>query len=517
MVMHHRFRRSLLDLALTPRALSLSAVGLAAIVRLVNLDAFPTFMDEATHSWWAARLAESPSSVTLWLPITEDVKTPLFMWAAALAQRGLADAVLAGRLVAALAGVVTVALVYRAGKVIVGAWPAAIAAVLVAVSPALVFHGRMALTDGPIVMWAAVTWALSVRATRGHKLAALGAGVAVALAFWTKFSGALLLVIPISGIALAGRGTSWRRFASLVLSVTPMGASYLAFLAVPKSDQALERLSGFVLTPSQIASFPIDKWGANLGLMGGWALAYLPGVSIAAAVATIVLPVLTRRREDWWMWTVLVFTLAFHVVFGATLYSRYVLPALVPLSLLMARMMLEAGRMLCRARHSGVAAAWSVGVPSAVALSLAVPTMWLVVAPASAALPSDDRAQYVEAWSSGYGQDQAVQWIAAASAAEPGPAIVLTNHFLSAPRDLVALELSHRTDLALHVENRIRHPAGGVADDWRRHGVPVYALLNGDQDDVRAFMRHNPEFVQVAAFERPGGKTVVTVLEFRPG
>ena len=69
----------------------------------------------------------------------------------------------------------------------------------------------------------------------------------------------------------------------------------------------------------------------------------------------------------------------------------------------------------------------------------------------------------------------------------------------------------------MHVENRIRHPAGGVADAWRRHNAPVYALINGNQDDGAEFLRLNPEFAQVAAFERPGAKTTVTVLEFRPG
>ena len=46
---------------------------------LVLLDAFPPFIDEAVNVRWAARLAESPSPDTLWLSMTEDWKTPVFI------------------------------------------------------------------------------------------------------------------------------------------------------------------------------------------------------------------------------------------------------------------------------------------------------------------------------------------------------------------------------------------------------------------------------------------------------
>lgn len=502
--------------AAMPHAVGVVAVAVSAVMLLTQLDAFPPFIDEAVYARWAVRLAESPSADTLWLSTHEDWKTPAFMWALAVTDRWLDDPILTGRLLTSLSGVLTVAMVYRAGAQLIGAWPAAAAAIVIAVSPALVFINRLALTDGPIVLLTALIWGLSIPAARGHRPAALGAGLAVALALWIKLSGALLLVIPLAGILLISQATLRCRATSLAFLVAPPSAACIAFLLAPKSAQTLQHAQGFVLTPDRLAAIPTEQWAENLSQMGGWALAYLPAASIIAAAAALVLPFVTRRREDWWLWAVLVFWLAFHVFLGAKLYSRYALPALVPLALLTARVIATIGAALWHAHRERLAACWTLGAPLAVVLSLAIPSVAIIVDPTRAALPRDDRAQYIEEWSAGFGQTEALQWIADTTAREPGPAIVLTNHVYGAPRDSAVLALRKRADLAVHVETRIRHPASGVADTWRGHGVPVYALINGNQDDGAQFLRLNPEFTPVAAFERPGGKTTVTVLAFRP-
>ncbi len=500
----------------TPRALGVTAVAVSAIMLLTKLDAFPPFIDEAVYARWAVRLAESPSADTLWLSTHDDWKTPAFMWILAVAYRWLDDPIFTGRLITSLSGGLTVAMVYWAGIRLVGVWPAAIAAMVIALSPALVFTNRLALTDALIVMLTALIWGLSVPATRGNAPAAFGAGVIVALALWIKLSGTLLLIIPLVGILLAGQTTLRCRTKSLAFLLGPPSVACIAFLLAPKSQQTYEHARGFVLTPDRLVAIPLEQWVENLSQMGGWALAYLPAVSIIAAAAALVLPFVTRRREDWWLWAVLVFWLGFHIFLGAKLYSRYALPALVPLALLTARVIATIGTALRGAHRERLASVWTLGAPLAVVLSLAIPAIVIVADPLRAALPHDDRAQYIEEWSAGFGQTEALQWIADTTAAEPGSAIVLTNHVYGAPRDLAVLALRKRADVAVHVETRIRHPAGGVADAWRGHGVPVYALINGDQDDGAQFLRLNPEFTPVAAFERPGAKTTVTVLELRP-
>ena len=502
--------------ASAPHYVGFSAVVVTAVLQLANLAAFPPFIDEAANVRWASRLAESPSLATLWLPLIEDWKTPGLMWATAVLHRCVDDPILAGRLVAAFSGVFTVALVFHIGRRLFGSWPAAVAASIMAVSPASTFTARLALADSPIVMLTALTFALSLAAVRGHLPSALGAGLAAALAFWFKLSGALLLIIPIAGILLASQTTATRRAALLLAGVAPAAAAIVGFVVAPTSAQTLERAQGSVLSLGELAAAPVDQWMNNLTQMTGWALAYLPAAAIVAAIGALAVPFVTRRREDWWLWSVLIFWLAFHLLLGQTLYSRYVLPALVPLALLAARAIWVVGQAFRRADRRRLASTWVVGATFAVLLSLAVPTTLLVVAPARAALSSDDRAQYIEEWPSGYGQTQALQWIADTTAAEPGSAIVLTNHVLGAPRDLAALTFRNRADLGVHVENRIRHPSSGVADDWSSHGVPVYALMNGNQDDAAEFLRLNPEFKLAASFERPGAKTAVSVLEFRP-
>lgn len=511
-----RLLHSTLGRLAAPYALGVAAVTVSAVMLLTKLDEFPPFTDEVVYARWAVRLAESPSADTLWLSTHEDWKTPAFIWVLALVHRWLDDSILTGRLITSLSGVLAVALVFQAGTRLIGAWPAAIAAAIFAVAPAFVFASRLALTDALIVMLAALAWMLSTPAARGHTPAALGAGIAVALAAWIKLSGALLIVIPLAGIMLINRGGFRVRATLLASSIAPPCVVGVAFLLAPKSEETLQHARGFVLTPDQLAAIPLGQWAGNLGQLGGWALAYLPAVSIGVAAAALVLPFFTRRREDWWLWAVLVFWLGFHVFLGATLYSRYALPALVPLALLAARAIWVAGQALRRADHRRLALTWMVGAPLLVVLSLGISATLLIVTPTRALLPDDDRAQYIEEWPAGYGQTEALQWIADTTAAEPGSAIVLTNHVYGAPRDLAALTFRKRADLGVHVENRIRHPSGGVADDWSNHGVPVYALINGNQDDAETFLRLNPEFKLAASFERPGARTVVRVLEFRP-
>ncbi len=503
--------------AAAPYAVGVTAVIVSAAMLLTKLDEFPPFTDEVVYARWAVRLAESPSADTLWLSTHEDWKAPAFIWILALVHFWLDDSILTGRLITSLSGVLAVALVFQAGIRLIGTWSAAIAAVILAVAPAFVFTSRLALTDALIVMLAALTWALSIPAVRGHTPSALGAGIAVALAAWTKLSGALLIVIPLAGIVLISQAGFRARATLLATCMAPPSVVAVAFLLAPKSAQTLQHAGGFVLTPDQLAAIPLGQWAENLEQMGGWALAYLPAVAIGAAASALVLPFFSRRREDWWLWVVLVFWLGFHILLGETLYSRYLLPALAPLALLAARAIWVVGQALRRADHRQLALTWLVGAPLLVVLSLGIPASLLIITPTRASLPSDDRAQYIEEWPAGFGQTEALQWIADTTAAEPGSAIVLTNHVYGAPRDLAALTFRKRADLSVHVENRIRHPHGGVADDWRNHGVPVYALINGNQDDAATFLRLNPEFKLAASFERPGAKTVVSVLEFRPG
>lgn len=502
---------------LAPQTVGLIVVLVSAVVRLTNLDAFPPFTDEAVYVRWATRFGESPSAETMWLSTHEDWQGPALIWLLALAHGLLDDPILTGRIVTSLSGVLTVVFVYLAGARIFGTWTAAIAAAIVGLSPALVFTDRLALTDAPVVLLTAATFWLSACVLRGHLPSAIGAGTAVSLALWTKLSGALLFIVPLAGIMLVSHTTPRRRLATLALCIAPAGAASVAFLLAPKSAQILQHARGFVLTPDVLLTIPADQWTENTSKMTGWALAYLPAAAIVAAIGALALPFVTRRREDWWLWSVLIFWLAFHALLGQTLYSRYVLPPLVPLALLAARAIWVVGHALRRADRRRLASTWMVGAPLVVVISLAIPTMLLIVGPTRAALPSDDRAQYIEEWSSGYGQTEALQWIADTTAAEPGSAIILTNHVLGAPRDLAALTFRKRADLGVHVENRIRHPSSGVADDWSSHGVPVYALMNGNQDDAKEFLRLNPEFKLAASFERPGAKTVVSVLEFRPG
>ena len=216
----------------------------------------------------------SPSLDTLWLPVAEDWKTPGHTWATALANAWFRDPILSGRLVAAFSGVLTIGLVYHAGRRLVGAWPAAIAAAILAVSPALISAGRLALADVPIVMLAALTWSLAVPEDRVDLPGAIGAGLVKALAFWTKMNGDLLLIIPVTGVVLARSMTLRRRVMVLAFGAAPLSVAYGALLLVPKSAQIFEGTARFVLKlPTASLN---SKWISGFGTWPKWAIGPSP-------------------------------------------------------------------------------------------------------------------------------------------------------------------------------------------------------------------------------------------------
>src|SRR3989344_836362 len=81
--------------------------------RLFNLEAVPIFADEAIYIRWAQLLAYDWHN--LFVPLT-DGKTPLFMWLLAPWLRLGFDPLLAGRVLAAVSGLGTVAGVYFLAK-----------------------------------------------------------------------------------------------------------------------------------------------------------------------------------------------------------------------------------------------------------------------------------------------------------------------------------------------------------------------------------------------------------------
>jgi hypothetical protein len=146
----------------------------------------------------------------------------------------LHDWTLAARLVTALCGVLTVAVVYRLGDLLTGRRLAIAGAVALAVMPLHVLHSAYATVDVPQTLFVALVLMYAVRiAKHGTPRDYLLAGLSAGLAASVKYSGALVLVAPlVAHLAVTRcRGAGDSAPAAPLVSVWPLAMLGMAALA----------------------------------------------------------------------------------------------------------------------------------------------------------------------------------------------------------------------------------------------------------------------------------------------
>lgn len=118
---------------------------------------------------------------------------------------------LAGRAVSVLAGTASVALVFMAGEVLLGAPAALLAALLAAVAAAPVALSVYLKPDPLMLMFGclAVYFSALILKGRGAR-ACMWAGLSVGLAAAAKYNGAVFIVVPLTAALLAGDRKFWQ-------------------------------------------------------------------------------------------------------------------------------------------------------------------------------------------------------------------------------------------------------------------------------------------------------------------
>src|SRR5688572_19862841 len=112
-------------------------LGLAFLLRIINLTILPVFADEAIYIRWSQIMSFEPT--LRFLPLS-DGKQPLYMWILMFLVRRMGDPLFVGRLVSAVSGLGTIVgigasayILFRSKKV------ALVAALLWAISPFSMF------------------------------------------------------------------------------------------------------------------------------------------------------------------------------------------------------------------------------------------------------------------------------------------------------------------------------------------------------------------------------------------
>ncbi len=242
---------------------------------------------------------------------------------------------LAGRILTAIAGSLTVMLVFMLGRSLWGLVPGAIGASLLAVSPGHVVHSRFQTVDvtGAFLAFLAVYGAVLLYERRDDtaktwlKLLVL-ASVAAGLSAGVKYTGGIAILSVLLGVFLAGKPKHM---------ATAFGIFVLAFLV---------STPGVLLQPDQFRQgfgYEMQHSATGHGLVfAGTAPGYIfqignlqTATSLFAVVLGIGGIVVALKRRDLAIAIMLAFVVPYYLVIGHSevKFLRYTLPLLAPMAM----------------------------------------------------------------------------------------------------------------------------------------------------------------------------------------
>ena len=244
---------------------------------------------------------------------------------------GGADAVY---FVAPITGLITLCLVYRLARTWYDAESALFAVALVAWNPLVVGYAKQPMSDMPATMWVTLALLLAVRSSRGS---AFGAGLAAGAAVITR--PALLVAAAVIPLA-AHRGESARQRLAVA------GAGLALALSVLMVIQ--NRLFGSPFSTGYGSGAALFSWshvGTNLGIFTrhGWEVLgplFIPGLIIGVFAARP-----ESRGKPLAIFAAVTLPYIFYLPFDHWETLRFLLPGLVPLTILVADGLIHIARL----------------------------------------------------------------------------------------------------------------------------------------------------------------------------
>ncbi len=478
-----------------------AAMGLVLAVyfatRISSLGTLPIFLDEAVHLQWAERLWEEGR-------ILRPVGSGRLL---AVATYGLAlpfeDRLQAARVIAVIAGALTLVFTMLLSRRLFGARAGLVAGVLYVVSPFALVYDRLALSDGFLAAaLAGVMLATRVLIDDPRRLGPwVGLVVASTLAIVSKVSALLFLpAVPMAALLLAKQ-----RRASLVAGAMAVAATLVC---------ASPMLWSFGANSGEIVSqhladpdIPGSTLMATLRDMARWLHSYFGIPVLLAGAASLAW---LRDGRALWLAGSFALPLVFFALLSEPWSARYILPTLPPFLILIAGGIDAVCVRLSTRRASVVALFFAL----AISLQGLVFDLLLVTDPSTAPFPADDRHQLVTGWPSGYGVREAALRLERESEAEPALVFVDTGGTRTLSTSLAVL-LARYPRLTL-VEGDFATAATRQAIVAAAGKGTVFAILGPRSPgvDFRSVMEGVP-VERVAAYERPGGEWAASL--FRVG
>lgn len=330
-------------------------------LRLILVDRFPFREDEAIYSYWALYgWRVDPFFLHVWPD-----KPPLFLWSLASAFQVWGTSPAAARMLNVAFSVLTIAVAGAVARRWWGAAAGAAAALLMALSPFAISFAPTGYTDSLLLLAGALALA---SAAAGRPL---WSGLWLGAAIMTKQQG--LLFVPLIAGALVGRWAE-KALAAVERGTPPEPAGAVSHALSPGAGRALAAAGLRLLLGALLVLLPILWWDSRR-----WSVAPSPwdlGAQHAGAVLAVAAGQWAARVAAWlgqawylgatwpaWLfyaallsgavilaaagragfkpiWPVVLLAvwaaafLAFHVMTSVQVWDRYLLPLVLPLSLI---------------------------------------------------------------------------------------------------------------------------------------------------------------------------------------
>jgi 4-amino-4-deoxy-L-arabinose transferase-like glycosyltransferase len=391
------------------------------LTHLPSLTLLPVFADEAIYIRWAQLIIDEPLRFAFFS--MSDGKPPLFMWILSLTLRAFPDPLLAGRFTAVLIGFFTMFIVAKTARLLTGSWKIELlSAVMVMVSPFWWFYHRMALMDGLLTLFIALSFYFALRiAIRCQKERGIAYDtIPLVLLLGTSFGGALLTktpalfaipiiaITPLFSLVKIHKNTRTVRqklieSIFLVAAGGLIGCIVFLFLRVsPFFGTLFARSGDFTFTIHEVLN---GEWRfvllSSLPREISWLSSYLTVAVILMAIFGLFTS--KKRMVGMLLLSALLFALPLIGV-GRVLYPRYFLP-IAPFLTIAAAIGIE----VLLSKKKTLLIGW-IGV-----LLFAIQSLLFVLPSllnvSKIPFVAIDRMQYLEEWSAGFGNTQVRDFI----------------------------------------------------------------------------------------------------------
>lgn len=477
------------------------AIGLFLVLyllsRIATLSVLPIFLDEAVHLQWAERLYGEGR-------ILRPIGAGRLL---AVAAYGLAlpfeDRLYAARLLAVIAGAFTLVGCMLVAHRLFGHRAGWLAGLLYLVSPFALAYDRLALSDGFLSAFVTglmlTTLSLVDRPASWRLRIQFGAFLALAVA--SKVSAILFLpALPLGVLALPGRRrlalTSMAQGALIgLVGVAPM----LWFFAANSGEIAAQHTASLSAGSAVLLTTLRD--------MSGWALSYftLPVLAFAALSWA-----LHRDARTAWLVVSAVVPFVLFALLSQPWSARYILPTLPPLLILVGGGIAHLSSRLAQGKGDLVAFA----LAALVSLQGLVFDRHLLLDPALAPFPPDDRHQLVSGWPAGYGVREIATRLVHESATGPVTAHIDTGGTRTLPTSLAVL-LKRKPSVRL-VEGDFDSADFREAMVVEARKGRSFAILGPRSSGLElAALMEGAVAQRIEVYTRPGGEWAATLFEIQ--